>query len=506
VIVLNDVPAGRLSPDRQDRLRQYVRDLGGGLVVLGGPHAFAAGGYPGTALESLSPLASTPPRPTTQWVLLADSSGSMNGSADVPGSTASLWHYASEAIVKVLPLLPPEDRVSVGSFAEGVTWWSANRSARDTAVLPLPPPGAVPHGPTNLRPALEEITRAAEPGVPNELLLLTDADAEMGDPEPLIESMKEKKVRLFLLALGEGRGLAALDRIASATGGRVLRQGEAGKWAQAAEELMRSAEPAYLETTPLAVRFSGELAGMAGVEVSPWNRTWLKSAATGVAQADYAGQHIAPAGQWAVGEGRVLSAGFGLPADSLARLARFAEKPPRDPRFRVSWETGRSLGVSIDAVAANGAETRSADPSGGAVYLNDRKLMLDLSTASAGAAAGPVQSLPIAQTGPGRYELTVPAPRSPTFAMVRLVDSAGMPHVIDRLAVAGRYAPEFDAIGNDIAKLRELAERTGGAIIPPQQVTPIDFRWPARDVPLASWLAAAGVVFIALGLIAWRAR
>ena len=81
VIVLDDVAADRLSPEQQGRLRQCVRDLGGGLVLLGGGHAFAAGGYPGSALESLSPLASTPPRPTTHWMLLADGSGSMGSAA-----------------------------------------------------------------------------------------------------------------------------------------------------------------------------------------------------------------------------------------------------------------------------------------------------------------------------------------------------------------------------------------------------------------------------------------
>ena len=72
--------------------------------------------------------------------------------------------------------------------------------------------------------------------------------------------------------------------------------------------------------------------------------------------------------------------------------------------------------------------------------------------------------------------------------------------------MAGRYAPEFDAVGNDFGALRELAARTGGAVVPPQQATPIDFRWPPRDEPLASVLAAAGGFLIALGLVWWRTR
>ena len=34
--------------------------------------------------------------------------------------------------------------------------------------------------------------------------------------------------------------------------------------------------------------------------------------------------------------------------------------------------------------------------------------------------------------------------------------------VLDRFAVAGRYAPEFDAVGNDHERMRELAARSTG--------------------------------------------
>ena len=56
VIVLDNVPATALPPAAPQYLQQHVRDLGGGLVILGGDQAFAAGGYVNTPLDAVSPL------------------------------------------------------------------------------------------------------------------------------------------------------------------------------------------------------------------------------------------------------------------------------------------------------------------------------------------------------------------------------------------------------------------------------------------------------------------
>ena len=59
-----------------------------------------------------------------------------------------------------------------------------------------------------------------------------------------------------------------------------------------------------------------------------------------------------------------------------------------------------------------------------------------------------------AQVAPGRYEIDIPIRRSPVIAQVR------DPHggIVRRFALAGRYPPEFDAIGNDRRNLQALAD------------------------------------------------
>src|SRR5205814_1194555 len=127
VIVLENVAIDELAGRQLECVEQYVRDLGGGLVIVGGDRAFAAGHYPGSALERLSPLASTPPKPAEHWILLADSSGSMAAQL----GDNSRWAFALNAMAQLIPLLPPDDLISVGSFAETLRWWRTGRPVRE---------------------------------------------------------------------------------------------------------------------------------------------------------------------------------------------------------------------------------------------------------------------------------------------------------------------------------------------------------------------------------------
>lgn len=477
VIVLNDVPAAALAAS-QSRLQQYVRDLGGALVILGGDHAFAAGDYGGSSLESMSPLASYPPKPAMQWIILVDGSGSM-GEATSDGTR---WQTATSAIKQLLPHLPPEDLATIGGFAEDVTWWSAGRSVRETMAMPIPPADLTPRGPTNLQRAMLDVACSATGELPRQLIVVSDADARIDESAKIASELKSKRISLSVLAIGNGSGLDALKQIAAATGGSVASVMEAKSWAGGLLDLSRAAMPERVEQSPLPARFLSPLT-LSPREVAPWNHSWLKSSATALAEAKAGSEIVHPVAEWRLGAGEVVAAAFVATAKEAEALADLFARPPRDPRFRVTWDAGSKLRVTVDAVD-------------GKTFLNDQDLVLELRSAD-GSESAKAQAIP--QSGPGKYELSVPSPRMPAFASAR----AGG-RLLDQIAVAGHYAPEFDAIGNDHDAMHELARRTGGEVIDLRRTKPIDFHWPRRDVPLVSWLAAAGAVFVALGLVRWR--
>ena len=172
-------------------------------------------------------------------------------------------------------------------------------------------------------------------------------------------------------------------------------------------------------------------------------------------------------------------------------MARLIASPPRDPRFSVTWDAASKLRVTIDARDGNR-------------YLNRLNFALDVSPASAtpvvtSTTTTRASAQPIPQTGPGRYELAIDAPAVSSIATLRHDG-----RVIDRSAVAGRYPPEFDAIGVDRAALAELARRTGGRVIEPSDTSRIDLPAPRQGSSLVAYLAAVGALLLAAGLVRWR--
>src|SRR3954451_13302190 len=55
-VILGSVEASAFTGDQLRMLAEFVDVRGGGLLLLGGPHAFAEGGYTGTPLADAMPV------------------------------------------------------------------------------------------------------------------------------------------------------------------------------------------------------------------------------------------------------------------------------------------------------------------------------------------------------------------------------------------------------------------------------------------------------------------
>lgn len=472
ILVLDNISANALSSAQHGVIWQYVRDLGGSLLIVGGDHAFAAGGFDGTALDALSPLASSPPSPAAHWVLLADASGSM--AAETSGG-GTKWKAEAGALAALVQRVPAEDRVSIGGFAESIAWWSTGQSARQTAALPLPPSTALPGGPTNLEAAIRQVIGTSS-DLPTELLVLSDAETELSDPDALAAAMLARKCRLHLLALSRGKAFASLQGIAKRTGGSLIEQEDARQWQAAARSLLQAARPSQLERDPVEAKFEMELASLGVRKVETWNRTWQRPRTWRIAVAGES-----PLGaRWQVGAGQVAALAWRAGADDAEQVARMISVPPRDPRFVVKWSLGSGLEITVDAIDQG-------------AFMNGESLSLELFNAAKGRLESGAIAVP--QVAPGRYALALPIGSAPLIASVRRAD-----RVLARCAIAGRYAAEFEQVGNDLTNLRDLASRSGGMLIE-NGARSLAFPTITQDVALAPWFAAMAAAAIGAGLI-----
>jgi uncharacterized membrane protein len=116
-------------------LQKWVKDYGGGLVLVGGDDSFGPGGYKDTILEELAPVFMDVKREkhlaSLAVAVISDKSGSMAAPVD---ATHQKIQVANEGDVAVIKLLDSQDYAMVGCCDEEVRWVDNYKQ-----VLPMTP-------------------------------------------------------------------------------------------------------------------------------------------------------------------------------------------------------------------------------------------------------------------------------------------------------------------------------------------------------------------------------
>lgn len=441
VVVLADVPAPAL-PDGGAALAAHVR-AGGGLVVLGGPHAFGPGGYAGRPLEEALPLLADPPGEGLFVAVLLDRSATMGETGALDG--------ALDATRRLLRALPAKAEFLLVPFTD--------RVVGDPSPVPLSAPdgpgraqAAVAavgeaHGRTSLEAPLRRALEAVRGRVGRKLvLLISDGRADRDDPDRLAElsdAIRAAGARLVVLAAGGRADLPLLDRLAAPEEGAVrIGSPEEIGGVFLAKLLATEGEGRVREGTfpvrPLAgeeAPVPAEVASIRGYVrtwAAPGARTWaLAGEGDPVAAVRRYGLGTAiavatdPLGEWARAWGRT-----GL----VASLAEYAARPAArtGPRVDVA-RSGDRLRIRVDG--AGGAASVPA--------------VLTLP-------GGGERSLDLPAVGPGRYEATIPVGRpGPGWLSVRTAGG-----VADG-GFAVPWPPEYGETGPDPAGLAALVAAVG---------------------------------------------
>jgi Mg-chelatase subunit ChlD len=225
-IVLDDISIADLPASSWPRLTHAVRARGAGLIVLGGPHSFGAGGYRRSELESLLPVTAEArePQPKIAVLFMVDASGSM----DQGGVSASRLAMAREAVLETARTLSPGDVAGLLAFDADPHWRLPLAEHADPVEALARGWQAQARGGTRLNPALREaVQRLAETATEKKyLILVTDGFVADQPPQDLEREIARAGIDVIGIGVGDGADEAILTRLARINAGRALHIGE----------------------------------------------------------------------------------------------------------------------------------------------------------------------------------------------------------------------------------------------------------------------------------------
>ncbi|MDA1013200.1 MAG: VWA domain-containing protein [Planctomycetota bacterium] len=229
-VILENVPAGTLGRVKMERLRQFVEDLGGGLMLTGGERSFGSGGYFKSPLDDVLPV-SMEMREEHRKMRVAiaialDRSGSMRQPVDGGLTKMDLANLGTAECVK---LLSPGDSVAVlvvdteAHEIQGLTRIT-NKDAIVRKVRDIKSEGGGIYVYNALVAAGQQLAKADQ--TTKHIILFSDAgDSEQpGEYQALLKKFAENHITVSVIGLGseDDQHAALLKDIAKLGGGNAM--------------------------------------------------------------------------------------------------------------------------------------------------------------------------------------------------------------------------------------------------------------------------------------------
>ena len=489
-VILVNTDCSKFTFQQQELICRYVNDLGGGLIMVGGPDSFGAGGWIGSPVAEILPVDLDPPQkqqmPKGALVLVIDRSGSMTG------EKVEICKVAAASAVR---LLSRRDLVGVVTFDAISNWLVPLQPAADKDALGQRIRNIGAGGGTTMGPAMtmaRDALQTAEAAVKHVILL---TDGQTSDPDicsGLGQSMDAGDITVSTVAVGPQVNEDLLFEISQATQGRYYRVIDPMTipeiFVKEAQVVRRSMIVEQTFTPQIISGFSEMVKGLSA-QLPALDGYVLTGPKGGLNQIVLASEQADPIlATCQSGMGRCVAftsavdsrwgsqwLGWGGFERFWEQAVRWVGKPAESSDCEVFADVqGRQVTINVEAIDAEGKFIQFASIEGQIIAPD--------------VTAG---TLELAQVGPGQYRGQFQAGASGSYIVnlryKKLADQARTHFTHSTVTIP--FAPEFRDLSDNAPLLAEVSEISGGRILAtdPNQANLFDYtglKFPETEMPL----------------------
>jgi uncharacterized membrane protein len=500
-LILSNVSSLKMTKKQMENIRDYVREQGGGLVMLGGEESFGLGGYYRTPIEEALPVTMEVKQkieiPSLAVVLSIDRSGSMAMTTD---EKVTKLDIAKEAAHLVVDLVDDRNEVGVMSWDTEFIWDAPLKPARDKQAIHHSIATIKAGGGTDGYPALKEAYQVLfdRPALLKHVIFLSDGQMTRGDFAGLLRRMAKDKITVSTVAIGKDADVPLMVDVAKWGRGRFY----------------------YTEddsTIPRIFTLETQLASKASLVEQPFKATVASPAHEAIQEINWKeapplGGYVATSmknnadlvlmthqedpllATWRYGLGRsvaftsdakakwgVLWVRWGGFNKFWSQVTRWTLRTgTRSDTVATVSRTDNVGEVVVEAIDPKGEFINFLDSQVGVVSPNKTRTVVDLE-----------------QVGPGRYRGQFPAGQEGVY-LVGMAQRRADQMVGSQLAgLVVPYGQEFRDLGVDETFLRELSELTGGGMLAEPKDAFLQNRHKSRlSVDIWPWLVGMVAVLL----------
>jgi Ca-activated chloride channel family protein len=526
-IVLNNIPAARFSENQIRLIRDYVRDFGGGLVVVGGKFSFGAGQYAGTALEDALPVSCATanlPELSTSVAVVVDSSRSLVNQRDLNGAVfdgAGFVRDATLALSKQLTSKSFFGIIGTGNEQASPAWpvrlqkiYDRERIEKDIQTAFAAPDkfGMSSNVYRSMRRAADELFQVDT--MRKHLVVISDGHFEQGrDYIRLASQLGSSRVQISTIPVGPLTNTQALQDMARWGGGVCFANSDASSLNNDLKRLFdTSSQSAVLEETfrPHKLMDSPLIAGVdisLAPNLSGYVRTTLKLGASNILAVPPEYEPLLA--YWPCGQGRVAA----FTSDAKERwsvlwirewgrhfdnfwggVVRGVLKDPAQGRILPDVRLdGQTVEIRADMLGKSGELVSGQPMRCELFYLGEKGYVYSPSSA---------ETVALKATAPGRYSGSFRAQRKGIYA----VKLAGA--VAGQIATTGLVVSNFReylSLGPNKKMLKDLATVGGGesdgAL---EKLSSLDGKRREQMIDAGQWALLMGVILFGLDVVVRR--